>query len=48
MLLSYVVDKLHNKYGFTYACAAEKTDFTALKIGSDKVNYLDTCFKHLV
>ena len=48
MLLCYVVDKLHNKYGLTNTRTAEQTDLTALKIRGYKVNYLDSRFKNLV
>ena len=29
MVHSNIMDKLHNHYGFSYACAAKKADLTA-------------------
>ncbi len=48
MLVCDVVDKLLNKNRFANARASEQTDLTALKVGADKVDYLDTSFQYLV
>ena len=47
MLVGNVVDKLLDKNGLTNSRTSEKAYLTALKVRSDKVYYLDTCFKHL-
>ena len=41
-----IMDKFHNNNGFTYACTAEQTDFTAHCIRSDKVNDFNACFQN--
>ena len=47
MFLGDIIDKFHYKNGFADACAAKKTDFTALGIGADKIDYLNSRFKYL-
>ena len=47
MCLGNVIYKLHDKHGLANACASEKTDLSALCIGADKVNHLDTGLKDL-
>ena len=47
MLLCNVVDKLHDKDRLANSRTAKQTYLTALCIGSDKVNYLDTRLEYL-
>ena len=42
-----IVNHFHYKHGFTHARAAEKTYFTALGVGHQKVYYLNSRFKQL-
>ena len=46
VLFCHIIDKFHYQHRFADAGTAEKTYFTALGIGADKVDYLDTCFKY--
>ena len=41
------MDQLLNQYGLAHACAAEQTDFTALGIGLQQVDDLDTGLQNL-
>ena len=45
MTLGDVVDKLHNEHCLAHTGTSEKTDFTTLAVGFEKVNHLDTCIK---
>ena len=47
MLLGNVIDKLHNEDGLTNTRTAKKTDLTALCVGRNQVNDLDTRFQDL-
>ena len=40
------MDKLLNKYSFTYTRTAEKTDFSAFWVWLQKINDLYACFKY--
>ena len=42
-----VVDEFHDQNGFTNAGTAEQTNFTTLGVGSQKVDYFDTCCQDL-
>ena len=43
----YVVDQFHDQYCLAYARAAEKTDLTALCVGTDQIYYFNTGLKDL-
>ena len=47
MLGGNVADELGDKNGFAHARAAEKTDFTALGVGADEVDDLQTRLENL-
>ena len=47
MLFGNVVDQFHDHNGLAHAGAAEHTDLTALGVGADQVDNLDTCFQDL-
>ena len=46
VLVRDVVDELLHKNGFADACAAEQTDFTALRVRSDQVDDFNARFEH--
>ena len=43
-----IVDKLHNKHGFTNTGTTKQTNLTTLGEWFDKVDYLDTCVQNLL
>ena len=47
MLSGYIGDQFLDQHRFTYAGAAEQTDFTALLIGGQQVDNLDTGLQNL-
>ena len=47
VLGGYIGDQLLDQHRFTYAGAAEQTDFTALLIGGQQVDNLDTGLQNL-
>ncbi len=47
MLLGNVIDQFHDQHCFTNTCTAKQADLTALGIGSNQVNHLDTGFQNL-
>ena len=47
VLLGHIVDQLHDDDSLTYARAAEQTNLSTFEKGLDKVNDLDSGFKHL-
>ena len=46
MTFGDIVDKLLDKYRFTYTSTSKQTDFTTFGIRFDKVDYFDTGEKH--
>src|SRR5699024_10636837 len=42
-----IVNQLLNKNRFTYSCTAKQAGFTTFSIGTEQVNNLDSCLKHL-
>ena len=47
MFGSDISDKLLYQNGFSHACAAEKTYFTAFSVRSEKIDDFYSCFKDL-
>ena len=47
MLLCNIIDKLHDENRLSDACAAEKSDFSALCIRADEVYNLDSGLENL-
>ena len=48
MSLGYIIDKFHDKHGFSHTGSTEQTNLTALHIRLEQVYDLDTCGKHLL